>query len=138
VPKKGERDKRIKKCEVCRIEYHPAVHQFYRQKYCSQKCKERNRAKIEKKKGIFKGGYSRETHIRLWVDAMGIRYMSAPCHYCGKPLYPDNFVIEHRKPRSKLSSKVEMRDISNLVVSCHACNKEKGLMSYEDFKCLKS
>tara|TARA_R100000656_G_scaffold104214_2_gene76458 strand:- start:982 stop:1398 length:417 start_codon:yes stop_codon:yes gene_type:complete len=138
VPKKGERDKRIKKCEVCRIEYHPAVYQFYRQKYCSLGCKEKKRAEIEREKGIFKGGYSRQTYIRLWVDAMGKADTSAPCHYCGKPLYPDNFVVEHRKPRSELSSRDEMTDISNLVVSCHACNKEKGLMSYEEFKCLKN
>ena len=37
-----------------------------------------------------------------------------------------------------VNSKFEMTDISNLVVSCHACNKEKGLMSYEEFKCLKN
>ena len=138
MPKRGEKDKRTKKCKVCTIEYHPAAYQFYRQRYCSLKCKEKKRAAIEKAKGIFKGGYSRETYIRLWVDAMGIRYVSAPCHYCGMPLYPDNFVVEHRKPRSELKSRDEMRDISNLVVSCHSCNKKKGLMSYEEFKCLKN
>ena len=86
MPKKGERDKRIKKCEVCRIEYHPAVYQFYRQKYCSLGCKERKRAEIEREKGIVKGGYSRQTYIRLWVDAMSKADTSATCQYCGKPL----------------------------------------------------
>ena len=138
MPKKGERDKRIKKCEVCRIEYHPAVYQFYRQKYCSLGCKEKRRAAIEKENGIFKGGYSRETHIRLWVDAMGKADASVPCHYCGVFLYPDRFVIEHRKPRKELKSRDEMTDIANLVISCHSCNKEKGTSSYEEFKCLKS
>ena len=93
---------------------------------------------IEKEGSIFKGGYSRETHIRLWVDAMGIADTSAECHYCGKELYPDNFVIEHKVPRKELNSRKEMRDISNLVVSCHTCNQKKGSMSYEEFKCLKS
>ena len=138
MPKKGEKDKRLKKCEFCSIEYHPAIYQFSKQRYCSLVCKGKNRASIEKEQGIFKGGYSRETYIRLWVDAMGIRHMSAPCHYCGMPLYPDNFVVEHRKPRSELKSKDEMRDISNLVISCHSCNREKGLMSYQEFKCLKN
>lgn len=133
-----EKDKRLKKCEVCNRDYHPACYQFYTQRYCSLKCKEKRRATVERERGIFKGGYSRETHIRLWVDAMGIRYVSAPCHYCGIPLYPDNFVIEHRKPRSELNSRDEVTDIANLVISCHGCNKEKGTSSYEEFKCLKS
>ena len=135
MPKK---DKRTKKCEVCNIDYHPAFTQFYRQRYCSLKCKEKRRATVERERGIFKGGYSRETHIRLWMDALGKADASAPCHYCGEALYPDNFVIEHRKPRKELKSRDEMTDISNLVISCHGCNKEKGTLSYEEFKCLKS
>ena len=133
-----KRDKRTKKCEVCNIDYHPAFTQFYRQRYCSLKCKEKRRAAIEKANGIFKGGYSRETHIRLWMDALGRADSSAPCHYCGEALYPDNFVIEHKKPRRELKSRGEMTDITNLVISCYGCNKEKGTISYEEFKCLKS
>jgi len=133
-----EKDKRLKKCEVCNIDYHPAFYQFYRQKYCSLKCKEKRRATLERAKGIYKGGYSRETHIRLWMDALGKADASAPCHYCGESLYPDNFVIEHRKPRRELKSRAEMTDITNLVIACHGCNKEKGTSSYEEFKCLKS
>jgi len=53
-------------------------------------------------------------------------------------LYPDNFVIEHKVPRRELNSREEMTDISNLVVSCHDCNLQKGSTSYEEFKCLKS
>ena len=138
MPKRGEKETRTKTCEYCGVIYYPAKYQFDRQKYCSMKCKWNARSALEKKMGIFKGGYSRETHIRLWVDAMGIRYVSAPCHYCGIPLYPDNFVIEHRKPRSELNSRDEVTDIANLVISCHGCNKEKGTLSYEEFKCLKS
>ena len=134
----GVKDKRTKKCEICGDEYHPAIFQFNLQKYCSKRCKWAKRSLIEKEGSIFKGGYSRETHIRLWVDAMGIAGTAAACHYCSKELFPDNFVIEHKVPRRKLNSRKEMRDISNLVVSCHACNQEKGLMSYEEFKCLKS
>jgi len=138
VPKKGEKDKRTKKCEVCNIDYHPAFTQFYTQRYCSLKCKEKRRATVERERGIFKGGYSRETHIRLWMDALGKADASAPCHYCGELLYPDNFVIEHRTPRKELKSRDQMTDISNLVIACYPCNKEKGTSSYEEFKCLKS
>ena len=138
MPKKGEKDKRTKKCNICNIDYHPALTQFYTQRYCSLKCKEKKRATVERAKGIYKGGYSRETHIRLWMDALGRADSSAPCHYCGEALYPDNFVIEHRKPRKELKSRDEMTDITNLVISCHGCNKEKGTSSYEEFKCLKS
>ena len=133
-----KRDKRTKKCEVCNTDYRPAFTQFYRQRYCSLKCKEKRRATVERERGIYKGGYSRETHIRLWMDALGRADSSAPCHYCQEPLYPDNFVIEHKKPRKELKSRDEMTDITNLVISCHGCNKEKGTISYEEFKCLKS
>ena len=133
-----KRDKRTKKCEVCNTDYRPAFTQFYRQKYCSLQCKEKRRATVERERGIYKGGYSRETHIRLWMDALGRADSSAPCHYCQEPLYPDNFVIEHKKPRRELKSRDQMTDIANLVISCHGCNKEKGTSSYEEFKCLKS
>jgi hypothetical protein len=126
-----------KKCEICGKEYSP-VSSYKTAKYCSKTCYYKAQAGFLKKRGIFKGGYSRETHIRLWVDAMGIKDVSAPCHYCGEHLYPGHFVIEHRKPRRELKSKDEVKDISNLVISCHRCNKEKGTSSYEEFKCLKS
>ena len=96
------------------------------------------RSIVEKETGVYKGGYSRETHIRLWVDAMGIADVSAPCHYCNEYLYPDDFVIEHKKPRSELNSREEMLDIGNLVISCSSCNYRKGKMSYKEFKCLKN
>ena len=128
-----EKETRKKRCEFCGFEYYPALYQYDRQKYCSLKCKWRNRDVLEKEKGIYKGGYSRETHIRLWIDAMGIADVSAPCHYCNEPLYPDKFVIEHKKPRRELKSRDEMTDISNLVVSCHGCNQKKGLMEYSEF-----
>ena len=132
------KETRTKRCESCNVEYYPVIHQFKTQRYCSRKCKQRVRTNIERKKKIFKGGYSRETHIRLWVDAMGIADVSASCHYCSKELYPDDFVIQHRKPRRELNTVEAMKDISNLVVSCHDCNQEKGSMSYEEFKCLKN
>ena len=138
MERKGVKDKRTKKCEVCGDEYHPAIFQFDVQRYCSKRCKWAQRSQIEKESGVYKGGYSRETHIRLWIDAMEIADTSAACHYCGVLLYPDNFVIEHKVPRRELNSREEMTDISNLVISCHNCNQEKGSRSYEEFKCLKS
>ena len=138
MQRKGIKDPRTKICEMCNAEYHPVIYQYDNQKFCSKKCKQRKRTILENEKNIFKGGYSRETHIRLWVDAMGIADTSAPCHYCDKILYPNDFVIEHRTPRRKLNTIEAMKDISNLVVSCHDCNQEKGSMSYEEFKCLKN
>jgi len=133
-----KREKKKKRCKVCKKNFYPALYQYDRQKYCTIKCKWKMRAIIEKETGVYKGGYSRETHIRLWVDAMGIADVSAPCHYCNEDLYPDDFVIEHKKPRSELNSREEMLDIGNLVISCNSCNYRKGKMSYKEFKCLKN
>ncbi len=129
---------KTKSCEECGEEYVPVEFQFDRQKYCSMRCKWRKQSKNQKAAGIFKGGYSRETHIRLWLEAMGEPDISVPCHYCSVPLYPDTFVIEHKKPRKDLKNRKEMTAIENLVLSCHPCNKEKGVMDYEEFVCLKS
>ena len=123
----------LKKCEICSKEYQPVKFQYNRQKYCSKTCYYKGQSILLRRRGIYKGGYCRETHIRLWIDAMGIADVSAPCHYCNEPLYPDKFVIEHKKPRNELKSRDEMMDISNLVVSCHGCNKKKGLMEYSEF-----
>ena len=120
-------------CEYCNTKYIPAPYQFNRQKYCSLKCKWQVRSKKEKELGIFKGGYNRETHIRLWLDAKSITDISAPCHYCGIALYPEKFVIEHKIPRVKLNTKAKTQDIANLVVSCHNCNSEKSTTDYNDF-----
>ncbi len=122
-----------KTCEYCNKEYIPALYQFKRQKYCSLKCKWKTRVLREKELGIFKGGYNRETHIRLWLDAKAITDISAPCHYCGIALYPEKFVIEHKIPRVKLKTKAMTQDITNLVISCHNCNSEKSTTDYNDF-----
>lgn len=58
---------------------------------------------------------------------------TAPCHYCKKRLTPDNFVLDHVVPLTKLSTREEMQDEENLVVSCRECNIKKGNSSYEDF-----
>ena len=120
-------------CEYCNTKYIPSYNQYERQKYCSLKCKWNQRVRREKERGIFKGGYNRETHIRLWMDAKSITDISAPCHYCGIALYPEKFVIEHKIPRVKLNTKAKTQDITNLVVSCHNCNSEKSTTDYNDF-----
>ncbi len=122
-----------KHCEQCGKLYFPKKYQYDRQKYCSLNCKWKQRGKLEKEAGIYKGGYSRETHIRLWLDAKGIADTSAPCHYCGDILYPDIFVIEHKIPRKKLKTREKVTDITNLVISCHKCNNKKGKLDYNDF-----
>ena len=125
---------RLKKnCEYCNKEYLPIPNQYTSQKYCSQRCKWNKRVQREKKLGIFKGGYNRETYIYLWLDAMGLTDITAPCHYCGIALYPDKFVIDHKIPRVKLKTRKKTKDINNLVISCHICNNEKAQTDYNEF-----
>jgi len=125
---------RLKKnCEYCNKKYYPVPSQYRNQKYCSLKCKWNARRIREKALGIFKGGYNRETYIRLWLDAKAIIDISAPCHYCGIALYPEKFVIEHKIPRIKLKTQAKTQDIANLVVSCHLCNTEKATTDYNKF-----
>ena len=124
---------KTKICKYCKKEYTPAIYQFDRQKYCSIQCKWKTRVLREKELGIYKGGYNRETHIRLWLDAMGITNISAPCHYCGTALHPEKFVIEHKIPRIKLKTRIKTQDITNLVISCHSCNSEKSTTDNNEF-----
>jgi len=58
---------------------------------------------------------------------------TAPCHYCQKRLTPDNFVLDHKVPLTKLTSREEMMDESNLVVCCRECNVRKGSLDYDEF-----
>ena len=130
---------KIKKtCNHCSKKYIPAVGQSKRQKYCSIHCKwnardVRMKENTPKNEYIHKGGYNRETHILLWLAAMGLTNVGAGCHYCSKILYPDNFVIEHKIPRVHLTTKQEMMDINNLVISCTSCNSEKSSTDYNEF-----
>ena len=108
-------------CEYCNTKYIPSYNQYERQKYCSLKCKWQVRSKKEKELGIFKGGYNRETHIRLWLDAKSITDISAPCHYCGIALYPEKFVIEHKIPRVKLNTKSTYLTFISCLIFCYGC-----------------
>ena len=58
---------------------------------------------------------------------------TAPCHYCKIRLTPDDFVLDHKTPVAKLTTKEEMIDHSNLVVACRKCNQAKGSIGYEEF-----
>lgn len=49
------------------------------------------------------------------------------CVYCGKPNVP--FEVEHVRPRSRGGSD----RVSNLVLSCHACNQTKGSQTAAEF-----
>ena len=131
-------NKTKKVCEYCSKKYLPAVGQSSRQKYCTIHCKwnardVRMKENVSENQYIHKGGYNRETHILLWLSAMGLSDIGAYCHYCDEILYPDNFVIEHKIPRVHLTTKQEMTDIDNLVISCHSCNNEKSSTDYNEF-----
>ena len=104
------------------------------QKYCDKSCKYNASAKRLKARGIYKGGYNRETHILLWLYARGEEAnLSAPCHYCGTNLEPNNFTIDHKQSRTTLHSRQEMTNIDNLVIACNSCNSRKSNKSYKDF-----
>ena len=127
-----------KVCEYCSKKYLPGAGQASRQKYCSIHCKWNARDVRMKENGptdryVHKGGYNRETHILLWLSAMGLTDIGAYCHYCDEILYSDNFVIEHKVPRLYLTTKKEMLDIDNLVISCSSCNNEKSSTDYNEF-----
>ena len=105
------------------------------QKYCSRSCKDKKAWIRFKESGDVrsrKGGYNRTVYIRLWMKARQSDN-TAPCHYCQKRLTPDNFVLDHKVPLTKLTSREEMMDESNLVVACYECNVRKGSSSYEEF-----
>ena len=121
-------------CVVCGTGFSPANNQYAKAKYCSKRCKARNQARVNRAKAN-RGGYNRETNIRLWMNAMQIDYKFAPCHYCLIPVTVENFVIDHKVPRKDLEQTREAQeDIRNLVVCCESCNTKKNIDDYETFK----
>lgn len=126
-----------KNCSECGEEYIPNSGQGKQQKYCSSRCKQRVRARVDRENKLYKGGYSRCTYLILWLRARNEKNYTAPCHYCETKLPPEigKFIIEHKIPRTKLPrTKQAMHDISNLVISCVPCNKLKGVDDYKAFK----
>ena len=120
-----------KVCAYCGKNY---ISPWSVQKYCNKSCKYNASAKRLKERGIYKGGYNRETHILLWLYARGEEdNLEAPCHYCGIALAPNNFTIDHKQSRTTLHSRKEMVAIENLVIACNDCNQRKSNKSYEDF-----
>ena len=121
----------VRECVECGKDY---VSHWKVQKYCDKRCKYNAQAKRLKKRGIYKGGYNRETHILLWLYARGEEDdLSAPCHYCKTELQPDSFTIDHKQSRTTLTTRAEMTDINNLVIACHSCNNRKSNTPYEEF-----
>jgi len=123
-----------KKCEYCGKEYSPSKKQHPRQKYCGKLCKDKAAWQRLKDSGDIrrrKGGYNRLTYIRCWLRQIDL---SVPCFYCKKRLFPgDNWVLDHLQPLSKMSTRKEMTDPSNLRIACVPCNVKKGNTPYEDF-----
>tara|TARA_Y100001951_G_C11282541_1_gene266389 strand:- start:249 stop:755 length:507 start_codon:yes stop_codon:yes gene_type:complete len=127
----------LKQCRECGEDYFPTSGQGKQQKYCSKACKQRVLTRYNRNKGLHKGGYPRHFYIKLWMKARDEDDITAPCHYCGAMLAPENngFVIEHVIPRAKLEkTKKAMQEISNLVVACHRCNRLKGVNDLNTFK----
>ena len=126
---------RIKICEQCGIEYTANKFQYSVQRYCTKSCKEKRRWERQIISGDIrhkKGGYNRSIYITKWMEAR-LSDNTAPCHYCKVRLTPEDFVLDHMTPVTKLSTKAEMMEESNLVVACRKCNQAKGSIGYEEF-----
>ena len=126
---------RIKICEQCGIEYTANKFQYSVQRYCTKSCKEKRRWERQIISGDIrhkKGGYNRSIYITKWMEAR-LSDNTAPCHYCKVRLTPEDFVLDHMTPVTKLSTKAEMMEESNLVVACRQCNQAKGSIGYEEF-----
>tara|TARA_Y100001951_G_scaffold33797_1_gene26651 strand:+ start:350 stop:784 length:435 start_codon:yes stop_codon:yes gene_type:complete len=126
---------RIKICEQCGIEYTANKFQYSVQRYCTKSCKEKRRWERQIISGDIrhkKGGYNRSIYITKWMEAR-LSDNTAPCHYCKARLTPEDFVLDHMTPVTKLSTKAEMMEESNLVVACRQCNQAKGSIGYEEF-----
>jgi 5-methylcytosine-specific restriction endonuclease McrA len=124
-----------KVCEQCGEQYIANPRSITVQKYCSQTCKEKKTWSRFKESGDIrrrKGGYNRTVYIRTWMKARQSDN-TAPCHYCQKRLSPDNFVLDHKVPLTKLTSRKEMMDESNLCVCCRECNVKKSSQDYDEF-----
>ena len=124
-----------KVCEQCGSDYIPVKFQYTRQRYCTKTCKEKRRWEKQVISGDirrYKGGYNRSTYISKWAEAR-LSDNTAPCHYCKARLMPDDFVLDHKIPISRLTTKAEIIDETNLVVACRKCNQAKGNMDYEEF-----
>ena len=122
-------------CEQCGVEYTPNKSQYSRQRYCTRSCKEKRRWEKQIISGDIrhkKGGYNRSIYISKWAEAR-LSDNTAPCHYCKARLMPDDFVLDHKIPISRLTTKAEIIDETNLVVACRKCNQAKGNMDYEEF-----
>jgi len=126
---------KLKNCEQCGAKYAPKRYQSARQKYCSRSCKDKRRWERQIENGDIrqrKGGYNRSTYIGKWMEAR-LSDNTAPCHYCKTRLSPNDFVLDHKVPMVKLTTKEQIIEESNLVVACRKCNQAKGSMDYEDF-----
>ena len=126
---------RIKICEQCGIEYTANKFQYSVQRYCTKSCKEKRRWERQIISGDIrhkKGGYNRSIYITKWMEAR-LSDNTAPCHYCKIRLTPHDFVLDHKTPVTKLSTKADMMEESNLVVACRQCNQAKGSIGYEEF-----
>lgn len=64
---------------------------------------------------------SKSNRIRLQVRD------GSCCHYCKR--YKGKLTVDHKIPRSKGGS----NDISNLVLACYDCNREKGSKDYDKY-----
>ena len=55
--------------------------------------------------------------------------MSGKCAYCGTPLDPDTFHIDHATPQSRGGS----NGVANCIASCPGCNLSKGRRTLEEW-----
>ena len=126
----------IKKCLWCGSDYHPRGGQHKTQKYCCRSCKDKAAWKRFVDSGDVrrrKGGYTRVTYIKAWLNQMD---QTVACHYCNKRLsVEDKWVLDHKNPLSsfKTDDRKAFSNPENLTISCHSCNVLKSNTPYEEF-----
>ena len=122
----------MKRCENCGNKYTPNKNTM--QKYCCRSCKDKAAWQRFKDSGDIrrrKGGYNRLTYISCWLKQIDL---SVPCFYCKTRLLPeDKWVLDHKQPLSKMSTREQMTNADNLCIACIPCNVKKGNIPFEDF-----
>lgn len=87
-------------------------------KFDTQKMENPEVEGVEYQQGTLKGYHVREYLLEKWNNE---------CAYCGKENVP--LEVEHVVPKSRGGSD----RVSNLTISCHQCNQEKGNQTAKEF-----
>ena len=80
-----------------------------------------------------------EVELPFSLDELRARVtaaLGAPCAYCGEPVTPRNFSIDHRTPLNRADEIVAIQwlaRLDNLAVCCAGCQRLKGAMDQDEY-----